>query len=135
VIRKLRKRIDSYWAQHMAFRVGFIVTFLVSIIAISVYAIYLAFHVFRPFGSIIAILSLSALLAWKYRTDPQVSFRRKYWWAPLVVTSTALTFLSYHYYTLNQLYSLAFTISLLLITVGSLIYLSLRKQTRQQVTD
>jgi hypothetical protein len=33
----------------MAFRVGFIVTFLVSIIAISVYAVYLAFHVLNPF--------------------------------------------------------------------------------------
>jgi undecaprenyl pyrophosphate phosphatase UppP len=119
----------------MAFRVGFIVTFLVSIIAISVYAVYLAFHVFRPFGSIIAILSLSVLLAWKYRTDSQAGFRKKYWWAPLVVISAALAFLSYNHYTLNQLGSLAFTISLLLITVGFLIYCSLRKQTRQQVTD
>ena len=119
----------------MAFRVGFIVAFLVSIIAISVYAVYLAFHVFRPFGSIIAILFLSVLFAWKYRTYSQVGFRRKYWWAPLVVTSTAMALLSYRHYTLNQLDSLAFTISLLLITVGFLIYLSLQKKPNPEVTD
>ena len=119
----------------MAFRVGFIVAFLVSIIAISVYAVYLAFHVFRPFGSIIAILFLSVLFAWKYRTESQVGFRRKYWWAPLAVAAISMAFFSYHYYALNQLDSLAFTISLLLITVGTLLVYSLRKKPNPEVTD
>jgi hypothetical protein len=119
----------------MAFRVGFIATFLVSIIAISVYAVYLSFHVFRPFGSIVALLFLTVFLSWKYRNDSQAGFRRKYWWAPLGVTSTAMALLSYHHYTLNQLDSLAFTISLLLITVGFLIYISLQKKPNPEVTD
>ena len=131
----MKKLIDSCWVQYMAFRVGFIVTFLVSTISISVYAIYLAFHVFQPLGSMLAPLFLTVFHSWKYRTDSQVGFRQKYWWAPLIADAISMAFFSYHYHTLNQLDSLAFTISLLLISVGALIYYSLRKQTSQRVTE
>lgn len=119
----------------MAFRVGFIVAFLVSIVGISVYAVYLAFHVFRPLGSMLAILVLTVFISWKYRTESQVGFRRNYWWAPLILAAISMTFFSYHYYGLNQLDSLAFTISLLLISVSTLIVYSLRKKPNPEATD
>ena len=40
LIRRLKKVIDSCWARHKAFRVGFVAAFLLSLIAISVYAFY-----------------------------------------------------------------------------------------------
>ena len=112
----------------MAFRVGFIAAFLVSVIGTSFYAFYLAFYVFQPFGSVLAILFLSVLRSWKYRTGSQVGLGRKCWWAPLVVVAISMAFFSYHHYTLNQLDHLVFTISLLLLSVGTLLVYSLRKK-------
>jgi len=119
----------------MAFRVGVIGAFLVSVITTSVYTIYLAFHDFRPLGSMLAILVLSVLLSWISRTGSQVGLGRKCWWAPLAVAAISMAFFSYHNYTLNQLDHLAFTISLLLLSVGVLIVYSLRKKPNPEVTD
>ena len=129
MIRRLKKVIDSCWARHKAFRVGFVAAFLLSLIAISVYAFYLAFWVFRPFFSWLVLLFFAVYFSGKYRTALPLGFRRKYWWVPLVLTATLLAFFSYHNYTLNQIDSLVFSIILCLISVGCLVYYSLQKET------
>jgi hypothetical protein len=131
LIRRLKEVIDSCWARHKAFRVGFVAAFLLSLVAISVYAFYLAFWVFRPFLGWLVLLFFAVYFSWKYRTALLPSFRRKYWWLPLTLTALTMAFFSYHNYTLNQIDYLVFSTALCLISVGCLIYYSLRKEMQQ----
>ena len=127
--QRLKSATDSYWAKHKAFRVGFVATFLLSLIAISVYAFYLAFWVFRQFfGWLVLVLLAVYFASGKYRTGLPVGFRRKYWWVPLLLSALAMAFFSYHNYTLNQIDALVFSATLCLISVGCLIYYSIRKE-------
>ncbi|MDH5460642.1 MAG: hypothetical protein OEX09_00230 [Candidatus Bathyarchaeota archaeon] len=125
MIRRLKRVIDSCWAEHKAFRVGLVAAFLLSVIAISVYAVW----VFRQYLSWLFLVFLAIYLSAKHRTALPVSFRRKYWWLPLTLATIAMAFFSYHNYTLNQLDSLVFSAALCLNSIGCLTYYSLRKET------
>jgi len=107
----------------MAFRVAFVATFLFSMMAISIYAI----SVFRPFFSWLALVLVAVYASGKYRTELRVGFRRKFWWLPLILSTLSMAFLSIHNYTLNQMDSLTFSTTLCLISVGCLVYYSVRK--------
>ena len=126
MIRRLKKAIDSCWAKHRAFRVGFVVAFLLSVTAISIYAFSVL--VFQPFFGWLVLVLLAVYFAGKYRTALPVGLRRKYWWVPPVLTAIAMAYFSYHNYTLNQIDALVFSITLCLISVGCLMYYSLRKE-------
>ncbi|MDH5780356.1 MAG: hypothetical protein OEZ29_07140 [Candidatus Bathyarchaeota archaeon] len=125
MIRRLKRVIDSCWAEHKAFRVGFVATFLLSVIAISVYS----FWVFRQYLSWLFLVFLAVYFSGKYRTALPVGFRGKHWWLPLALATIAMALFSYHNYTLNQIDSLVFSVTLCLISIGCLTYYSLRKET------
>ncbi|MDH5770600.1 MAG: hypothetical protein OEZ25_04860, partial [Candidatus Bathyarchaeota archaeon] len=109
-----------------AFRVAFVVTFLLSVMAVSIYA----FSVFRPFSSWLVLVLLSVYFAsGKDRTKLPAGFRGKYWWLPLALATLAMAFSSYHNYTLNQIGSLVFSATLCLISVGFLVYYYTRMET------
>ena len=125
LIGRLKGLIDSLWAKHRAFRVVFVITFLLSMIAVSVYLFFITYSFFQPFFSWLVLVCLSVYAAsGRYQNDS----RRKYWWLPLTLTSFSLAFFSFHNYIANQLNDLAFSASLCLVGVGCLLYCSKGKR-------
>ena len=125
-IRRLKTIIDSCWAQHLAFRIAFVVAFLFSLVAVSIYA----FSVFRPFFGWLVRVLLAIYYTSKYRTESPARFRGKYWWLPLLLSALSMAFFFYHNYTLNQIDSLLFSATLCLISIGCTLYYSSRKETK-----
>lgn len=128
MIGRLKKVIDSCWAKYKAFRVAFVVTFLFSIIAVSIYIFHLGISVLGMQFFVWLGLVLVAVLASGKWTQLPAGFRRKYWWLPLTLTALILAFFSYHNYILNRIDFLVFSAALCLISVGCLIYYSKRKE-------
>ena len=121
--QRLKNAIDVYWVKHVAFRVAFIVAFLFSLIAVSIYA----FFVFRPYFGLLVPVFLSVYYVRKYRFELQVGFRSKYWWLPLILSVLYMAFFSYHNYTTDRIDYFVFSAALCLISIGFLTYYSTRK--------
>jgi len=122
---RVKGLIDSLWAEHMAFRVAFVVTFLLSVIAVFVCFFFLAYSFFKPYFSWLVLVCLSVFIASRsYQND----IRRKYWWLPLTVTSFSLAFFAFHNYIVNQLNDLMFSAFLSLVAVGCLIFYFAKKK-------
>jgi len=130
MLEKVKDLIDSLWAEHRAFRVAFVVTFLSSVIAIFVYFFFVAYSFLQPLFSWLVLVCLSVYVAsGRYQKD----FRRKYWWLPLSFTSLSLALFSYHNYTLNRLNDLVFSALLCTVSVGCLLYYSVGMKPKRLV--
>ncbi len=130
MLERLKGLIGSLWAEHKAFRVAFVVTYLSSVIAIFVYFFFVAYSLLQPFFSWLALVCLSVYVAsGRYQKDS----RRKYWWLPLSLTSLSLAFLSYHNYTLDRLNDLVFSAFLCIVSVGCLLYYSVGMKSKRLV--
>jgi hypothetical protein len=126
--QKLKNAINFYWAEYKAFRVAFVVTFLFSIIAVSIYASYLAISVLgMQFFVWLGLVLVAILVSGKWTQLPD-GFRGKYWWLPSVLSAAAMAIYSYYCFTLNRVGCSVFSAILSLISVGCLIYYSKRKE-------
>lgn len=127
VIQRLKKVIYT-----KAFRVIFVVTFIISMIVFPIYA----YSIFYPyFGYLLLILIAAYIVLGKHLDDLSIVFRRRYWWLELVLVTLSSAFFSYRNYALNKIRDLVFSATLCLISVGCLIYYSTLRKRSYFVTN